>query len=128
MSDGGSKKDDQKNKPAAQRTRLNAELALRFSQQTAGRAPGRRNRLDEEELAVVPGELEEQEVAEKETAEQQTVEAAEREPKKSLFALPRREPTRQPLIGSPFTPASAGTTANSEAPIPPPAPPAKPKP
>ncbi len=127
MSDGGSKKDDQK-KPTAQRSRLNAELALQYSHQTAGRAPGRRNRLDEEELGVVADELEEQ-AATPENAEQQAVEVAEPEPKKSLFELPRKEPTRQPLIGSPFTPASAGTSAgSSDAPAPPPRSQTKPKP
>ena len=135
MSDGGSKKDDPKKAAAAvDRSRLNAELAMQFSHQP-GRAPGRRNRRDEEELGLVPDELEAQEAtaekaAEQQNAEQQTVEAAAREPKKSLFALPRKEPTRQPLIGSPFTPSSAGTAAaNSDAPAPPPPrPQTKPKP
>jgi hypothetical protein len=131
MSDGGSKKDDpKKSAQPVQRSRLNAELAHQFSYQHTGRAPGRKNRLDEEELAEAPVLDEEEAAPEQASAEHADPQAAEREPKKSVFELPRKEPTRQPLPGSPFTPASAGTTAaNTDAPAaPPPASKPKPKP
>ncbi len=109
-----------------QRTRLNAELAHQYNGRKKGAAvtPGRSSLtgelVEEHEPAPPDGaEVEEQEL---ETAEE---DLADREPKKSLFELPRKEPSRQPLLSSPFGPqpatpaalaAPAATSTNPKAP------------
>lgn len=83
-----------------QRTKLNAELAHNYgsARKRTAATPGRSALTTEEQLVdAVEPELEEQE----EAAEHEEPQVAA-EPKKSLFELPRKEPSRQPLPGSPF--------------------------
>lgn len=94
-----------------QRTRLNAELAHQYngSRKRGAESPGRSSltgELEKQDAAPDGVEVEEQELE----AEEQELEA---EPKKSLFELPRKEPSRQPLPASPFgaQPAAAAAPA-----------------
>ena len=83
-----------------QRTRLNAELAHQYNGSTrrgAGKVTPGRSSLTED--LVEPAEADvEAEVDEQQEAEVAQAEAPERESKKSLFELPRKEPSRQPLL------------------------------
>jgi len=108
-----------------QRTRLNAELAHQYGRKRGGPAatPGRNSltgELDEMQEGEVDAEVEEQE-AEAPEAEQ----VAAPEQKKSLFELPRKEPSRQPLPSSPVSAASKPGSPPPAASAP--APSAKPK-
>jgi hypothetical protein len=95
-----------------QRTRLNAELAHQYGGALKrGAEPGRGSLtgelVEKQDVAPDGAELEEQELEGQDSVEQE-VEPA---PRKSLFELPRKEPSRQPLLASPFgaqptTPAS----------------------
>ena len=87
-----------------QRTRLNAELAHQYGGQRKkggpAAAPGR-SALTTGLADAVEGELEEQVEGEGEADVEAAAPAVENEqPKKSLFELPRKEPSRQPLLGS----------------------------
>lgn len=105
-----------------QRTRLNAEVAQQYGGSSTKRGPAvkpGRNALtgelvETQEAAPDGVELEEQEL---EGEEREVVETA---PKKSLFELPRKEPSRQPLPASPFgaQPAAPAASAAPAAPDP----------
>ena len=85
-----------------QRTRLNAELAHQYSgQRKKGPAatPGR-SALTAGLADAVEGELDEQVEGEEGDAEAAAPAVENEQPKKSLFELPRKEPSRQPLLGS----------------------------
>ena len=100
-----------------QRTRLNAELAHQYSGQRkkAGPATPGRNALTGELTEGVEGELDENVEGEGDVeAAAPAVENAP--PKKSLFELPRKEPSRQPLLGSTETPAAPAPAAGPNKP------------
>lgn len=84
-----------------QRTRLNAELAHQYNGRKKGAAvtPGRSSLTGElvenQDVAPDGAEVEERELEAEE-------DVADREPKKSLFELPRKDTSRQPLLASPF--------------------------
>lgn len=90
-----------------QRTRLNAELSHQYSTDVGKATPGRSSlteNLTEKQDGEQEheGELEEQEPE----MEGQEAEVVAREPKKSIFELPRKEPARPPLA-SPDKPQPA---------------------
>lgn len=83
-----------------QRTRLNAELAGQFNSgaRKPGVTPGRSSLTGE---LVETADGAEPELAEEEVqVAEEPQEVVAREPKKSLFELPRKEPSRQPLLSS----------------------------
>ena len=85
-----------------QRTRLNAELAHQYGGQRKkgpAAAPGR-SALTNELTEVVEGELEEPAAEGEGDVEAAAPTVENEQPKKSLFELPRKEPSRQPLLGS----------------------------
>jgi len=102
-----------------QRTRLNAELAHQYNGQKKGTRPAPGRSALTSGLTEQPAELEEeQQEGEGEEDGAALAEPQQEQPKKSLFELPRKEPSRQPLLGAtssltdpPPAPAAPATPA-----------------
>jgi hypothetical protein len=124
---------DQKSDPKTQKpqeqTRLHSELAARYANQMAPvrkKKPeaGRGSLTEELEDAAPEAEGQEQEL---EAAELEAAEH-EQEPKKSLFELPRKEPSRPTLLGggveadtasgAPVQPPSSASSSPAGSPAP----------
>lgn len=99
-----------------QRTRLNGEVANRYTTTNAPRkAPGR-GVNDELAEPLVEDDVE----GEASPVEDAAALEAAHEPRKSIFELPRKEPSRQPLLSSSIPPAPSPAPAAPAAPATPP--------